>query len=210
MKFEIRSGVLPLIVINIIVFILQILLGRGFTDFFLLASEDIFTRPWILLTHMFLHGSAMHLLYNMYGLFIFGSVLEERIGAKRFILFYLFAGIMAGFLSSFFYVRSLGASGALMGVIGVLIILMPNLTLLFFYILPTPLWLAGLIYVAIDIIGIFFPSGVGNIAHLAGMGLGLLYGFYMKKEKKVFTKKFSSKKHLEEADIDEYLRSGRI
>lgn len=205
-----KSVTVILILATSAVFILQLVLGSGFTDSFLLDSSRVFSRPWILVTHIFLHGSFSHILYNMYGLLLFGSLLEERIGTRRFFLFYMLAGIFAGFLSSFFYARSLGASGALMAVIGVLIILMPRLRLLFFYIVPTPLWLAGIFYALIDLIGVFFPSGVGNIAHLAGMGAGLLYGIYLKREKKEFNKKFSSKRHLEKDDVEEYLKSGRI
>ncbi|MEK6947483.1 MAG: rhomboid family intramembrane serine protease [Nanoarchaeota archaeon] len=210
MKFEIRSAAFPLAIVTIAVFILQFVLGDWFTEAFLLSSADIYTRPWILITHIFLHGSPLHLFYNMWGLFMFGPLLESRIGAKRFLIFYLSAGVIAGLISSFFYSSSLGASGAIMGVIGMLIILMPNLRLLFFYVVPTPLWLAGIIYAAMDIFGVFFPSGVGNIAHLTGMGAGLLYGLYLKNQSAKFTRKFVKKKNLNEVDVDEYLRSGRI
>ena len=210
MKFEIRSAAFPLIIATIAVFILQFVLGNWFTEAFLLSSKDIYTRPWILVTHIFLHASPLHLFYNLWGLFMFGPLLESIIGAKRFLAFYLSAGVIAGFLASFFYSGSLGASGALMGVIGMLIILIPNLRLLFFYVVPTPLWLAGIIYAAMDTFGIFFPSGVGNIAHLIGMGAGLLYGLYLKSQSSKFTKRFAKKKSLNEVDVDEYLRSGRI
>ena len=159
---------------------------------------------------MFLHGGVNHILLNMYALFIFGPILEQRIGAKRFLFVYILSGVIAAFFSSFFYKFALGASGAIMGMIGALIILMPDLRLLLFFVIPMPLWVAGIIYALMDLFGIFFPSGVGNIAHLVGMGIGLIYGLYLKKEKRKFDRKFSSKKHLESDDIEEYLRSGRI
>ena len=210
MKFEIRTAVAPLILLNVVIFILQITLGRSFTNSFMLVSSDIFSRPWILLTSMFLHGGVNHILFNMYALFIFGPILEQRIGAKRFLFVYILSGVIAAFFSSFFYKFALGASGAIMGMIGTLIILMPDLGLLLFFVIPMPLWVAGIIYALMDLFGIFFPSGVGNIAHLVGMGIGLIYGLYLKKEKRKFDRKFSSKKHLESDDIEEYLRSGRI
>jgi len=189
---------------------LQVFLGNAFTESFMLVSGDILSRPWIILTSMFLHGSFNHIFYNMYGLFLFGTVLEQRIGPKRLLLVYFLSGIFAAILSSLFYERALGASGAIMGVIGALIVLMPELRLLFLFIIPMPLWFAGIIYALMDIFGVFFPSGVGNIAHLVGMGFGLLYGLYLRKQKKKFDKKFSSKKHLESDDIEEYLKTGRI
>ena len=210
MKFEIRTAVIPLAVVNVIIFVLQIILGTNFTNSFILVSSDVFTRPWILLTSMFLHAGINHILFNMYALLIFGQILEQRIGAKRFLFVYLLSGLIAAFLSSFFYERALGASGAIMGVIGALIILMPNLRLLLFFAVPMPLWIAGIIYAAIDLFGIFFPSGIGNIAHLVGMGCGLLYGLYLKKQTKKFYKKFTSKRHLESEDVEDYLKTGRI
>jgi len=209
MEYRLKSAVLPLIIITVIAFFLQILF-KGFTDLFLLDSSQLFSRPWVLVTHIFMHGSPYHLFFNMWGLFMFGPLLEERIGANRFFIFYILSGAIAGFIASFFYSKALGASGAIMALIGVLIILMPNLQLLFFYIVPTPLWIAGIIYALIDLIGVAFPSGVGNIAHLSGMGLGLLYGIYLKRQKSDFQKKFTKKKHMGEVDVDEYLKSGRI
>jgi len=209
MEYKLRSAILPLIIITAAVFFMQILL-RGFTESFLLDSSSIFSRPWILVTHIFLHGSPYHLFFNMWGLFMFGALVEQKIGPNRFLALYILSGIASGFLASFFYAKSLGASGAIMALIGVLIILMPNLQLLFFYIVPTPLWIAGIIYALIDLVGVAFPTGIGNIAHLSGMGIGLLYGIYLKKRKISFQKKFSRKKHLDDVDVDEYLRSGRI
>ena len=210
MKFEIRTAVMPLIGLNVFFFILQIVLGNNFTEFFMLISSDIFTRPWILLTSMFLHGGLNHLFFNMYGLLLFGPLLEHKIGAKKFLFIYLLSGIFASFFSSFFYARALGASGAIMGMLGALIILMPNLRLLFLFIIPMPLWIAGIVWILIDTLRIFIPSGVGNIAHLVGIGCGLLYGLYLKKQKKQFNKKFESKTHMDVDDMEEYLKTGRI
>lgn len=209
-KFQIHSVIMPLILVNVIFFALQFILGAHFTDSFLLASEDIFSRPWILVSYMFLHGNPTHLLFNMWALFIFGPLLEQRIGPKRFLLLYFGSGIIAGILSSFFYSRALGASGAIMGMLGTLIILMPDLQILLFLIIPMPLWIAGIIFALIDLLGVVYPSGVGNIAHLVGLGIGLLYGLYLKKENKKFHKKFSAKKHLDKEDINDYLKTGRI
>lgn len=209
-KMRLRNAVIPLIVINIVIFIFQIILGGWFTEMFVLVSKDIFARPWILLTSIFLHANPNHILFNMYALFLFGPLLEQKIGAKRFLIAYLGSGLIASFISGFFYPSALGASAAIMGMIGALIILMPKLRLLLFFFIPTPLWMAGIFWALLDVFGVFFPSGVGNIAHLVGMGCGLLYGLALRKEKKKYVKMFSSKSHLDSDDADEYLRSGRI
>lgn len=91
MSFKIRTAVMPLIVLNIVFFALQVIFP-GFTNLFILESSDVFSRPWILLTSMFLHGGMNHLLFNMYALFLFGPFLEQKIGAKRFLYLYLGSG----------------------------------------------------------------------------------------------------------------------
>jgi len=207
---KLRNIVMPLIIVNIMIFVLQIVLGVSFTEAFMLISADIFKRPWILLTSMFLHGGLDHLFFNMYGLFLFGILLEQKIGAKKFAFIYLLSGLLAAFISSFFYPRALGASGAIMGIIGALIILMPNLRLLFLFAIPMPLWIAGIIWILIDFFGIFIPSGIANIAHLVGMGTGLLIGLYFKRQRRIYQKKFTSKTHMDTEDIEEYFKTGRI
>src|SRR3989339_135223 len=185
MRLNVRSWILPLIIANVAVFALQMMLGNLFTESLMLISSDVTARPWILFTSMFLHGGLDHILFNMYGLFIFGSLLERKIGPNRFIALYLGSGLAAALLSSLFYARALGASGALMGVIGAMVILMPNLQLLFFFIIPMPLWVAGIVWAVLDSIGIFVPSGIANVAHLVGMGCGcsLDYGSRKSMEK---------------------------
>jgi len=210
MKFQIRDAVMPLVILNVVFFILQNVLGREFTSALILVGGDVFTRPWIMITSMFLHGGPYHLLFNMYVLYAFGPLLEQRIGTKRFVFIYFLSGILAAFAASFIYPLSLGASGAIMGMLGVLIILMPDLRLLFFFVVPMQLWMAAVVIVLIDVFGVFFPTGIGNIAHLVGIGCGLLYGLYLKKQRKKFQKKFSSISHLDSEDMEEYLRSGRI
>ncbi len=176
------GAVKPLIILNIFAFITQMFLGPSFTNSFLLNSADLLVRPWIILTSMFLHGGFSHLLFNMYVLFMFGSLLEQRIGPKRFYLIYFTAGILAALGASLLYPRALGASGAIMGIMGALIIFLPNMQLLFFFVIPMKFWIAAILIALIDTFGIFYPSGTGNLAHLVGMAVGLGYGYYIKKK----------------------------
>lgn len=203
----------PIVMLNVIVFLIQAFLGRGFTASFMLISTDAWSRPWILFTHMFLHGSFNHLFYNMWGLFIFGQVLESRIGPRRFLFIYLLSGLVAAIGYVFMYPLSsaLGASAAIMGMLGTLIILMPNLQLLFFFLIPMPLWIAGIVWAAIDVLG-FISHGtqIAHLAHLIGLGCGLLYGLMLKGKRKTFHKTFEKRSHLDEDAVDQYLRTGRI
>jgi uncharacterized protein len=206
---NIKNATITIIIINVIAFLLQILIP-GFTEFFVLISKDVLIRPWILITSMFLHGNPTHLLFNMIGLYFFGQLLESRIGSKRFLGIYFGSGILAAIGASLFYPAALGASGGLMGILGVVVILMPNLKVLIYFMFPTPIWVACIIWVILDTFGIFFPSGTANIAHLVGLATGLIYGYSLKGEKRKIVKKIYNKNHLTERDMEEYMYSGRI
>ncbi|MBD3164847.1 rhomboid family intramembrane serine protease [Candidatus Woesearchaeota archaeon] len=210
MKYRLKSAVIPIIVANIAIFVLQIFLGNWFTSSFMLVQNQVFVRPWILLTSMFLHAGTFHIFFNMYVLLMFGSLVEQKLGPKRFLFIYFLAGILSGFVSSFIYPAALGASGAIMGILGVIIVLMPELQVLLFFVIPMSLRQAAVLIALVEIFMIFVPSGIANIAHLVGMAVGLLYGFYLLKQRGKFRKRLSSKTHLGRNDIKEYLRSGRI
>ncbi len=157
-----------------ILFLVQLLVP-GFTEFFLLNSQS-FTQPWRFISSIFLHGGLAHLAYNLFALFFFGLVLESVVGTRRFLLVFFVSGIIANIVSVFFYNASLGASGAIFGVIGCLIMLRPSMTVWAFG-LPMPLFIAGIAWSIGDAIGAFTPSsGIANLAHLSGMGAGLILG----------------------------------
>lgn len=210
MKLRAQNTIWYITGITVVVFILQQFLSRE-TLYQLILTPDIFSRPWILVTHMFLHGGIAHILFNMYALIIFGALVLQIIGWKRFLMLYFVSGIVAGFVASFFYPASLGASGAIMGVLAALVVFMPKLKVLFFFAIPMPFWVAGIVWMLLDIGGIFYPSGTGNIAHLVGMAVGFAFALVWKQKKKKFYKgSFSKKTHLDQKDIDNYLSNGNL
>ena len=164
--------------ICVLMFILQTMIP-GFTEIFLLNQSSL-TEPWRFISSIFLHGSLPHLLYNGFALMLFGSMLEALIGNKRFFLIFFISGIAANLISLPFYDAALGASGAIFGILGALIILRPHM-MVFVYGLPMPIFIAGIVWVAGDVIGIFNPSNVANIAHLAGIFFGALFGYAYRK-----------------------------
>src|SRR3989344_3189661 len=161
--------------ICVLVFILQTVFS-GFTELFLL-NELSFSQPWRFVTAIFLHGGLTHLIYNLFALVLFGSMLERLVGSKRFLAVFFITGIGANLFSVFFYPSSLGASGAIFGIIGSLIVVRPTLVV-FAFGLPMPMFIAGILWTAGDVIGLFVPSNVGNIAHLSGLAIGLLLGAF--------------------------------
>ncbi len=162
------------------VFFIQLLIP-GFTDRFLLTPAA-FSQPWRLVTAIFLHGSAGHLLYNLFALLLFGFILERLAGNRNFLLIFFMSGIFANVFSVFFYSRALGASGAIFGVIGALTIIRPMMTVWAFS-LPMPLFVASMLWAIGDVLGVFFPQGTANLAHLAGLGVGLIFGIFLRERR---------------------------
>lgn len=186
--------VLNLIIINALVFVAQMVLDKtmNFTDMIALYPYDSgLFKPYQLVTHMFAHGGFFHILFNMYALWMFGSVLERVWGAKRFLIFYLACGLGAAVAQMFIGQPAIGASGAVMGLLAAFAYLFPNTQ---FYILPFPFPIKAkymvAIYAAIDLFGGLHPGASDNIAHFAHLG-GLVMGFILviiwnKTDKKTF------------------------
>lgn len=194
---------LKLTVVCVAMFILQ-LLYPIVTDSLVLVSADVLARPWTLLSHVFLHGSGEHLLYNMFALALFGTILEKIVGGKRFLILFFAAGMFSAIGDVAFYTATLGASGAVMGIIGCLAVLRPKMTVWLFYI-PMPMMFAAVIWALGDLIGMFIPSNVANAAHLFGLGFGVGLGFYLRyKYGERFFKKRTHDIDVSEEELNEW------
>ena len=149
LRDENPSGTRPaimwtLVTLNVVAFLYELMLGpelRGFTLEYGLVparlssalstgSEPVVTAGFPLLTSMFLHGGWMHLLGNMWYLAIFGDNVEDRLGHGAFLFFYLAAGLSGGLLHYYFNAGSsiptVGASGAIAGVLGAYLAAFPK------------------------------------------------------------------------------------
>lgn len=179
MKSKQKFYFLWIALIIILVFILQSLLP-GITQTFSLSKEAS-TQPWRFLTAVFLHGSITHLAYNLFAIIIFGLILEQLIGSKRFLILYLTSGILANIISWFLYPNALGASGAIMAIIGTLAILRPLMAVWTFGMI-LPMFIVAILWITGSIMGIFGfgDQGTGHLAHLSGLIIGLIYGVYLK------------------------------
>jgi len=140
-------------------------------------------RPWQLLTHFFAHQSIWHFLGNMLALFSLGTAVEAAMGSQRFLVFYLFCGLLAGFAIALVDPTVnpvLGASGAIAGVMVGLGFYFPKSTLILFPI-PIPIqarWLAvGLFVFSLVMVIRKSQGNVSHFGHLAGMVAALLYFF---------------------------------
>jgi len=189
------SITLLLIILNFIFFLLYLMLGyfyKGFIDYVALKPSNFFNARnlWTIITSMFMHANPFHLFANMFSLLFLGSFLERIIGKKRFTFLYFSSGIVAGLFFVFFSllikteynVYAVGASGAIFGVIGTIVLLTPKLKVFIFPIpFPIPMFIASLIALfGLWIISIFAGLPIGNTAHLGGFVFGLGYGLYLR------------------------------
>ncbi len=154
-------------------------------EFGLLPSRFRQGAFWQPLTSMFLHIHLLHIGVNMLGVWSIGSVLERGIGPSRFIGLYLFSGLMGGLAVAFFQPIlpgynpvsvTIGASGALLGLLGAIAVLHPNSMLLLFFFpvkARTAAFLIGAISLGLAISG--YLGGISHLGHLGGLVGGLLY-----------------------------------
>jgi membrane associated rhomboid family serine protease len=180
---------LTILVIVLISFVMQIIIGKyTYFSYFALVASDIFTRPWILITHMFLHADGLHLLFNMMFLFFFGPELERRVGGKKFLLIYFISGLIAALGYSFWTLfvlgvngSAIGASGALFGIFACLAILAPDIVV-YVYFIPMKIAYALIFFALLDLLFIGSSGDlIARSAHLSGVVAGLVIGKYLKK-----------------------------
>lgn len=157
---------------------------------------SVLYRPWTFVTYMFLHGGFAHLFFNMYALYIFGSVLERVWGTKKFLFYYFATGIGAGLIHIGIQVLTndaaptIGASGAIFGLLLGYAMLYPDsiMGLIFPPVTMKAKWFV-LIYAGIELLlGVSgAQSGVAHFAHLGGLVVGLVLMFYWKKSGKLYS-----------------------
>ena len=189
-----------LIILNVGIFILQGLIPQEIERSLMLYDfryEDF--RPFQLFTHIFLHGGLMHLFFNMLWLFFMGPIIEQYIGEKKFIILYLVSGIGAGILQNLSYmydspefatyIPSLGASGAVAGIMIATALKMPNMEIVIFP-LPMPVKMKYFVmfYAVKELLSGLngANTGVAHFAHLGGMVFGailILFWNQMDKDK---------------------------
>ncbi len=191
-----------LIMGNLVIFFLTIVSFSGFGPFvsspiqldlglrpvYLASGDNIYT----LFTHMFVHSTIAHVIVNMLFLFLIGVQLESRIGKGRFTLIYVIAGLAGGVLQSLVDwgtgVLIIGASGAISGVMGAMILLYPrDETPMFLgplFLPRVPVWMSVGSWFAIQVVMVFLDSGpVAYSAHIGGFLVGLVVAQFISVKK---------------------------
>jgi rhomboid family protein len=205
---EVQSRTFPfvnysLILINVVVFLYELTLSEAnlaifFYDWGLIPNdvvgffqgEDVPSRtPFTLLTAMFLHGGWLHFLGNMLFLWIFGDNIEDSMGHKRYLAFYLLGGLAASALQigsdPDSTTPNIGASGAISAVMGAYVLLYPRaniVVLVFVFAMTVPawaligIWFATQVLSGLATLGATEAAGASGVAWFAHIG-GFLFGF---------------------------------
>lgn len=178
---------IQIIIFTAAAFFVDVFTGGMLSRSLVLDPGRFMQQPWTLITSIFLHGSIVHLFFNMFGLLIFGPLLEAKIGSRNFIFLYFASGIIGniGYVltSGLGGLPVLGASGAIYGILGCLAVIQPNLMVLVMFI-PMPIYLAAVFWFFMEFsAGVTGAQpGIANFAHLFGLFGGLLYGRIVKKK----------------------------
>lgn len=195
---QITPLVKNLLIVNVLMFLLQQLTGGLVTQY--LSLYDIrseYFMPHQIITYMFLHGGIGHIFFNMLWLFFMGPMLERYLGDKKLFILYIAAGIggaifqlatnyitnpeeifyQGGF--SVFDIPTLGASGAIAGIMIAVAVLFPNTEILIYMMFPVKMKYFALFYVGSELYSALQNANDG-VAHWAHLG-GILFGFILVK-----------------------------
>ena len=182
---NVPKAVKHIILINVLMLVLTYLNDPLMSKWFALNPITFLWKPWQLVTYMFMHGGLGHLFFNMYTLLIFGSVLENIWGTKKFLTFYFVTGIGAALVNigvqylTGSFALTVGASGAIYGILMGYAMLYPDsrLTLLFPPVSMKAKWFV-LIFAGIELLLGISNNPADNVAHFAHLG-GLIFAFLL-------------------------------
>jgi membrane associated rhomboid family serine protease len=177
-----------IILVNVLVWLIEkvawVPMAKHFALWPLATPEALF-RPWQLVSYAFLHDpvSIWHIFFNMFALYVFGPALESYWGARRFLAYYFVCLIAAGCTQLAVEYGmgagepTIGASGAIFGILLAFAMLFPRVRLLLYFVIPMPAWLFVAGYAVLELF--FGVTGrEGSIAHFAHLG-GMLGGAIM-------------------------------
>ncbi len=187
-----------LIIINFVCWLLDIVLSRQGIDLSSVFGLHYFGSPlfaiWQPLTYMFMHANFSHIFFNMFAVMMFGTTLEQHWGSKRYLIYYLTTGVGAGLIQEAvwammygplaMYHVTIGASGAVFGILLAYGWLFPN-TQMFIFPIPVPIRARTLVigYAVCELLfGLADTDNVAHFAHLGGMLFGIILILYWKKK----------------------------
>ena len=220
LKDTLRSRSFPvvnwlIIIVNVAVFVLVELSPRQLERFVMtygVVPRELLSRPpqeWLtLFTSMFLHGGWLHLISNMWALYIFGDNVEDRLGSGRYLAFYLLCGVPAAYAQVFVGPASriplVGASGAIAGVLAAYLALFPSarvVTLIPWFFLPSFVEIPAVLYLLVwffsqflsGVLALEVSASVGGVAywaHIGGFVCGLILVWFFARRQRAYYRRY--------------------
>ena len=193
---QIPMVVKNILIINVLLFAGKFLLADKidldrYLDLFPIGTE--YFKPHQFITYMFMHADLSHIFLNMLGVYMFGSILENIWGSKRFLNFYILCGLGAAVaqlaISSINneYTILLGASGSVFGLLVAFAMMFPNTELQLYFVIPVKAKYLVTAYAAFELYnGFFSHDNVAHFAHLGGLVVGVIIMFIWKRNKTFF------------------------
>lgn len=181
---RLTPAVRNLLLANAAVFLLQLIFRSGILVYYFGLTPSLVQHKfyiWQLVSYMFLHGDFFHILFNMFTLWMFGQDLERDWGSKYFYKFYFICGIGAGLFTLFLTwgstVPTIGASGALFGILAAFALLYPNRVIYLWFLIPVKAKFLVLFFGLLELFASFqhTSDGIGHFTHLGGMLVGWVY-----------------------------------
>jgi membrane associated rhomboid family serine protease len=195
-----------LLIINLVIFFVQLLLDQvkfgGYPGWYVVnkwfalnpltgmdpAGREFNFQVWQLITYQFMHGNFGHIFFNMFALWMFGMEIENMWGSRKFLYFYLLCGVVAGLFHLFLSpllggvtAWTLGASGAIYGVLIAFALFFPNRYIFLYFLFPVKAkYLIGFLII-LDFLMINSGDNVARLAHLGGALAGGLFVYFDRK-----------------------------
>ena len=178
----ISKAVKYLLYVNAGLFLLELMWGAELIYVFGLTPALVKKgMVWQIFTYMFLHGGFFHILFNMFALWMFGCEIERAWGTKEFVKYYFITGVGAGiltFLLSFnSTIPTIGASGAIFGILVAFAMMFPDRPIYLYFLFPIKAKYLVAFFAVIELFASFrhTSDGIGHFAHLGGMVIGYIY-----------------------------------
>ena len=172
-----------LLISNIVIFFVSAFMPGLIRVFGLVPVAFWRGAVWQVFTYMFFHGSMMHIFFNMFALWMFGTELEYRWGSRAFVWYYVITGVGAGLVTVLFWHNSpipvIGASGAIYGILLAYGLTFPNRIILIGFLFPMPAKYVVVLFGMMEFFSLFSMDGVAHITHLGGLFTGLAYLYFL-------------------------------
>jgi membrane associated rhomboid family serine protease len=175
-----------LIALNVLIFVFTLLRPDAVISLLGLTPALLSKQSWTIITSMFVHGSVLHILFNMISLYFLGSFLLRAAGERSFLAVFFLGGLVGNIFFVLLadpFTTGIGASGAIFALGGALAVIVPRVPVFIFFIpVPVPLWIAILIFFLFS----FLPN-IAWQAHLGGLLLGFVAGLILRRRRSIYS-----------------------